>query len=219
MGKTAIVKIMERAAGRPVQVGERVWCNVDLASARDFGGANCVLQFEQEMGKEARVWDPNKVAFTFDDCLPLARRIQHLGWNVQLHMSSAQLIQHAEVIEQLPCRVVVDHMGRLDPRLGTRDPAYPLLCRWIDQGNTWVKLSGPYLNTASGFPWEDAAATARAIAEFAPQRVVWGSDFPHVTERQKPDEACLVELIAQWLPTSQARQLALADNPQELYGF
>ena len=53
MGKTAIVKIMERAAGREVKVGERVWCNVDLASARDFGGANVVLQFEKEMGKDA----------------------------------------------------------------------------------------------------------------------------------------------------------------------
>lgn len=66
MGKTAIVKIMERAAGREVRVGERVWCKVDLASARDFGGANCVLQFEKEMGKEAKVWDPDKVAYTFD---------------------------------------------------------------------------------------------------------------------------------------------------------
>jgi 3-isopropylmalate/(R)-2-methylmalate dehydratase large subunit len=66
MGKTAIVKIMERAAKKPVQVGERVWCNIDLASARDFGGANCVLQFEQEMGMDAQVWDPDKVAFTFD---------------------------------------------------------------------------------------------------------------------------------------------------------
>ena len=66
MGKTAIVKIMERAAGREVQVGERVWCKVDLASARDFGGANCVLQFEKEMGKDAKVWDPDRVAYTFD---------------------------------------------------------------------------------------------------------------------------------------------------------
>lgn len=66
MGKTCIVKIMERAAGRPVRVGERVWCRVDLASARDFGGANCALQFEKEMGKDAKVWDPDKVAYTFD---------------------------------------------------------------------------------------------------------------------------------------------------------
>ncbi|MBR1895589.1 MAG: homoaconitate hydratase family protein, partial [Pyramidobacter sp.] len=66
MGKTIIMKIMERAAGRPVKIGERVWCNVDLASARDFGGANCVLQFEKEMGMEAKVWDPDKIAYTFD---------------------------------------------------------------------------------------------------------------------------------------------------------
>lgn len=66
MGKTAIMKIMERACGHPVKVGERVWCQIDLASARDFGGANCVLQFEEEMGKDARVWDPNRVAYTFD---------------------------------------------------------------------------------------------------------------------------------------------------------
>lgn len=66
MGKTAIMKIMERACGHEVKIGDRVWCKVDLASARDFGGANCVLQFEKEMGKEAKVWDPNKVAYTFD---------------------------------------------------------------------------------------------------------------------------------------------------------
>ena len=66
MGKTSIVKIMEAASGHPVREGDRVWCRIDLASARDFGGANCVLQFEEQMGKEARVWDPDKVAYTFD---------------------------------------------------------------------------------------------------------------------------------------------------------
>jgi len=66
MGKTSIVKIMERASGHPVKEGDRIWCNIDLASARDFGGANCVLQFEKEMGKDAKVWDPDKVAYTFD---------------------------------------------------------------------------------------------------------------------------------------------------------
>lgn len=66
MGKTAIMKIMERASGRPVKVGDRIWCKIDLASARDFGGANCVLQFEAEMGKDAKVWAPDKIAYTFD---------------------------------------------------------------------------------------------------------------------------------------------------------
>lgn len=66
MGKTAIVKIMERAAGKPVKVGERVWCAIDWSTARDFGGANCVLQFEKETGEGGKVWDPEKIAFTFD---------------------------------------------------------------------------------------------------------------------------------------------------------
>ena len=66
MGKTAIAKIMERAAGKPVNVGDRVWCKIDWSTARDFGGANCVLQFEKEMGADAKVWDPDKIAFTFD---------------------------------------------------------------------------------------------------------------------------------------------------------
>ena len=66
MGKTSIMKIMERASGHPVKVGDRVWCKIDWATCRDFGGANVVLQFEKEMGKDAKVWDPDKLAFTFD---------------------------------------------------------------------------------------------------------------------------------------------------------
>ena len=66
MGKTMIEKIIRRAAGREVKVGERVWCDIDLSTARDFGGANCVLQFEEVTDKKGKVWNPDKVAFTFD---------------------------------------------------------------------------------------------------------------------------------------------------------
>jgi homoaconitate hydratase family protein len=66
MGKTMIEKIIERASGKKVKVGDRVWCNIDWSTARDFGGANCVLQFEEVTEKKGKVWDPEKVAFTFD---------------------------------------------------------------------------------------------------------------------------------------------------------
>lgn len=66
MGKTMIEKIMKRAAGKEIKIGDRVWCNIDLSTARDFGGANCVLQFEEVTEKKGKVWDPEKVAFTFD---------------------------------------------------------------------------------------------------------------------------------------------------------
>lgn len=170
-------------------------------------------------GLRFSVWNPGNAVVSFDDCAPLSERIKHLGWNIQLHMSAAQLVEWADIIRRLDCTVVIDHMGRLDPALGVKDPAYPFIQEMIDKGRTWVKLSGPYLNTRTGEPWEDAARTAAAIAEFAPERVVWGSDFPHVTEKVKPDEAVLTEMIGTWLPTEKARRLALADNPRELYGF
>ncbi|MDR1915004.1 MAG: 3-isopropylmalate dehydratase large subunit [Synergistaceae bacterium] len=66
MGKTMIMKIMERASGKEVKVGDRVWCNIDWSTARDFGGANCALQFDEITNNEGRVWDPDRIAFTFD---------------------------------------------------------------------------------------------------------------------------------------------------------
>lgn len=66
MGKTMIMKIMERAAGKEVKPGDRVWCAIDWSTARDFGGANCTLQFDEITDKQGRVWDPDKIAFTFD---------------------------------------------------------------------------------------------------------------------------------------------------------
>ena len=170
-------------------------------------------------GLRFSVWNPDNAVVSFDDCAPLSERVKHLGWNMQLHMGAAQLVKWADIIRKLDCKEVIDHMGRLDPALGVKDPAYSFIQEMIDKGNTWVKLSGPYLNTKTGEPWEDATRTAVAIAEFAPERVVWGSDFPHVTEKIKPDEAVLTEMIGTWFPTEKARRLALSDNPQELYGF
>jgi predicted TIM-barrel fold metal-dependent hydrolase len=170
-------------------------------------------------GLRFSVWNPKNAVVSFDDCLPLSERCADMGWNMQLHMGAKQYLEHADVIRKLKGKVVIDHMGRLDPALGTKDPAYKFVCEMIERGNTWVKLSGTYLNTVTGRPWNDATATAVEIAKFAPERVVWGSDWPHVTEKIKPDETELTELIATWFPTEQARRLALSDNPEELYGF
>ena len=170
-------------------------------------------------GLRFSVWNPNNAVVSFEDCLPLSERVRDMGWNMQLHMSARQLVECADTIRAIPCRVVIDHMGRLDPHLGVNDPAYTFLCRLLDSGKIYVKLSGPYLNTTTGEPWDDATTVAITLAEFAPERVVWGTDYPHVTEKVKPNEAALVNMIPIWLPTEKARQLALVDNPQELYDF
>ena len=170
-------------------------------------------------GLRYSVWNPSNAVVSIDGCPIMAERVKAFGWNIQIHSSALQIAAWRDMIASLPTKVVIDHMGRMDPHKGRDDPAFRVVCELIDQGNTWVKLSGPYLNTASGTPWDDAAALARAFAEYAPERVVWGSDYPHVTEKVKPSETVLTEMISQWFPTDKARRLALVDNPEELYGF
>jgi len=88
------------------------------------------------------------------------------------------------------------------------------------QSAPWAKLSGAYLNTRAGTPeYSDATEIACAYAEAAPERVVWGSDWPHRVEKQLPDDAVLLDLLLEWAPDERTRQRILFDNPQALYGF
>ena len=90
----------------------------------------------------------------------------------------------------------------------------------IDKGNTWVKLSGAYQDTKVGPPtYADATGVAQAYVKAAPERMVWGSDWPHPTEQDKPDDALLFDLLLEWAPDAATRQRILVDNPQALYGF
>ena len=165
-------------------------------------------------GLRYSVWNPSNAIVSIDGCPGMAKRVKAFGWNIQIHSSALQIAAWRDMIASLPTKVVIDHMGRMDPHKGRDDPAFRVVCELIDRGNTWLKLSGPYLNTTSGVPWDDAAALARAFAEYAPERVVWGSDYPHVTEKVKPSEAVLTEMISQWFPTDEARRLALVDIPR-----
>lgn len=171
-------------------------------------------------GLRFSVWNPSDTVTTIDMIKPLANRICDLGWHVQLHMSGDQIIANMKMLEQLPCPMVFDHMGRLSPQAGINHPAFAAICRLIDKGNAWVKLSGAYLNTQSGPPaYADAGKIARAFAAAAPERMVWGSDWPHVTEKHKPDDALLFDLLANWIPDANARKRALVDNPAALYNW
>lgn len=170
-------------------------------------------------GLRFSVWNPSNAVVSFDDCIPLSKRIESLGWNIQLHMSSAQLLVYKKIIQEIPCPVVIDHMGRLNPEKGVDDPAFRYLCELLDTGNVWIKLSGPYLNTCTKYPWPDAAKVARALVNYAPERLVWGTDYPHVTEKIKPRELELINQIPQWIDTEEKRKKILVENPVDLYNF
>jgi predicted TIM-barrel fold metal-dependent hydrolase len=165
-------------------------------------------------------FDPATAVTTRDMIEPLSRRVADLGWHVQIHMRADQIAAAAGLWERLPSTIVFDHMGRLPQPVGLDHPAFAIIRRLIDKGRTWVKLSGAYLDTKVGPPsYADATAVARAFAAAAPERIVWGSDWPHPTETQKPDDAVLFDLLADWVSDAATRQRVLVGNPETLYGF
>jgi D-galactarolactone isomerase len=169
-------------------------------------------------GVRFSLWNSGNALTHWDTLAPLAGRIAERGWHIQLHATADQLVAHRTLIESLPSRLVIDHMGRVPPALALRHPAMHLLRRWLEAGNTWIKLSGAYLNSESGPPtYPPTEAIARQLVQWAPTRMFWGSDWPHITERHKPDDALLVDLLAHW--AGEHWQAILVDNPARFYGF
>jgi predicted TIM-barrel fold metal-dependent hydrolase len=166
------------------------------------------------------LFDPATAVTRFDMVEPLARRIAPLGWHVQLHWRGDQIARHAALLQRLPCAMVFDHMARLPHPDGPAHPAFDVVARLLDSGRAWVKMSGPYLDPAPAGEADSRAAVAAALLQRAPERLVWGSDWPHPTEKHNPpDDAELLDRWASWVPDAAARQRVLVDNPARLYGF
>jgi predicted TIM-barrel fold metal-dependent hydrolase len=164
--------------------------------------------------------DPRTAVTERDMIEPLARRVQALGWHIQLHLRAPQIVEMAELIARLPGTIVIDHMGRIPHPIGTRHAAFGRMCKWLDEGRTWVKLSGAYLESRDDLRYADVARVAREYALRAPERLVWGSDWPHPTEAAaKPDDAVLFDLLGEWAPVEGLRRRILVENPETLYGF
>ena len=151
----------------------------------------------------------------------LAERIAPFGWHLQLHLQADQILAHADALAVLPCPLVFDHLARLPQPLGAGHPAFGVVRALLQAERAWLKLSGAYLNTAVGAPgYADTVAVARVWVDAAPTRLVWGSDWPHTTEEtHKPDDATLLDLLADWVPDPATRQAVLVSNPARLYGF
>jgi D-galactarolactone isomerase len=153
---------------------------------------------------------------------PLSKRVNDLGWHVQIHMLGDHIVEAAELLQRLPSPIVFDHMGRIPEPAGVDHPAFALVLKLVDRGRTWVKLSSAYQDSKSGPPaYGDVSKVASAYVKAAPERMIWGSDWPHPTEKTdaKPDDAVLFDLLADWAPQEAARNRILVDNPAALYRF
>ena len=151
---------------------------------------------------------------------PLSRRVNDLGWHIQIHMKGEQIAGIEDLLLRVPSPIVFDHLGRLAQPNALDNPGFKTISKLIDKGRTWVKLSGAYQDTKVGPPtYSDTVAVARAYIKAAPERMVWASDWPHPTEKDKPDDAVLFDLLTEWAPEEAMRTRILVQNPATLYGF
>lgn len=154
----------------------------------------------------------------------LAARIAPLGWHLQLLAQPDLLASLGERLLKLPVPLVLDHFGRIAPPMAGQHPAHALVLRLLAAGRTWLKLSGGYIVSPTGRVDEPGvAALARGYLRAAPERLVWGSDWPHASasagHQPMPDDAQQIEALAAWTGDAALLRRVLVDNPAALYGF
>lgn len=146
-------------------------------------------------------------------------RIAPLGWHVDFLMRSDDLLQAFDFLRSLTVPFVFDHMGRIDLAGGLAQPAFQALLELVRRDNGWVKLSGSDRLSTSGPPFHEAIPLAQALIAAAPDRVIWGTDWPHPNNPYNPDDADLVDLIPLIAPDATQQRKLLVDNPARLVGF
>jgi len=148
-------------------------------------------------------------------------RIKDMGWHIQLLLRPKHLIELERRLAKLPVDFVIDHIGLIRPSEGgLEQPAFQALLRLIKGGRCWVKLTGGYRFSAETPPYRDIIPFARALAEARPDRLLWGSDWPHVMYKGKmPNTTELFDLLLDWVPDEKNRTKILVENPAALFGF
>ena len=168
----------------------------------------------------ARVNSVTSNGTPLDQLGSVARLIAPLGWHVELYTLPGGLAVLEQTLPSLPVPVVIDHMGRIRTDRGTDSPEFQTLLRLLDSGRVWVKLCG-YRSSVQGPPYDDVLPLARKMIEAAPERCVWGTDWPHpgMGGPLLPDDGKLLDLLYDWAPDSKQLHRILVENPTELYGF
>ncbi|MFV0243462.1 MAG: amidohydrolase family protein [Qingshengfaniella sp.] len=148
----------------------------------------------------------------------LAARVADLGWHVVVYFEAPDLEELAPFLKDLPCDVIIDHMGRPDVAAGADSAGFKAFQRLMEDEKFWVKVGCPERLTLAGPPYDDVAPFSRALIDGFPDRVLWGTDWPHPNMKShKPDDGLLVDRIPVIAPTEALRQKLLVDNPMRLY--
>ena len=166
----------------------------------------------------ARFFGPKRIGPMTPEVIGM---ISELGWHIQFYPEQDTLLEVADRLLGLNQVVVLDHFAHNSAAGGINSPEFKKLFSMLDTGRVWVKISGPMRITPEEHPYPSVTPIAKALIKHAPDRLVWGSDWPHTNMWGKtmPDDGDLVDLIGEWMPDEATRKKILVDNPAKLYAF
>jgi predicted TIM-barrel fold metal-dependent hydrolase len=156
---------------------------------------------------------------TLDQLKDVAARIAPFGWPIEMYIPTHVWHEVLPIVERLPVPVVFDHMGGMMADTPPGDPVFKRIIALLESGRCWTKLTG-YRPSVQGPPYDDVAPLARYIIAHAPDRCVWGSDWPHTAiEGYMPDDGKLLDQLGTWVDDDATLAKILVDNPANLYKF
>ena len=144
-------------------------------------------------------------------------RIKRLGWHLQVHLDAQDILTYRDFLLGLDIAFIIDHMGRVVARNGLGQEPFRLLLELMKNDHVWVKISGSERVSSTGKPFHDAMPYARTLCAAAPDRVLWGTDYPHPNVKEMPNDGEQVDLFAQTITDEATRKKILIENPTKLY--
>jgi predicted TIM-barrel fold metal-dependent hydrolase len=151
----------------------------------------------------------------------IAARVNEHGWHIQFYPHGTDIVEYADKLLALPNTIVLDHFASIPAAGGIDQPAVKAVLKMLDSGRVWLKLSGPMRCTAEPPPYPSVTPLAHVFVKHAPERMVWGSDWPHVNldGMVMPNDGDLLDLLLEWVPDAAVRNRILTQNANTLYGF
>jgi|TARA_A100001391_G_scaffold86805_1_gene57055 2-pyrone-4,6-dicarboxylate lactonase len=206
----AMVDALEAGNGnyRGIAMVERDVTGADLQALHEAGVRGVRFNFVAHLGEAA---DQDAVR-------EIVAKIRPFGWHIVVHFDSHWLEDLAPFLKSLDIVTVIDHMGRIDASAGVGQQAFQLLLELMEDERFWVKVCGSERLSRSGPPFHDAAEYGRLLVEKFPNRVLWGTDWPHPNiKTNMPDDGELVDLLKIIAPTPESLKRLVVDNPTRLY--
>lgn len=173
-------------------------------------------------GIRVNLADPGGNPFaSFSEIERLGQQLKPMGWHIELLLHVHQMDDIIDDIRRLPVDISVGHLGYMPAAMGVAHPKFQAFLDLVADGRCWVKLTAPYrITSLKATPYADVTPFARALVERRPDRILWGTDWPHpICPAPMPNDGDLTDHLADWIPGADVRRRILVDNPAALFGF